>query len=277
MASAFIGSAAVAELNGVMIGADLWRGAGYLGLGIKLLFQPGLRRYAMFPIVINIVIFLGLVAVAVDVFALLVDRWVPAADGVWWGAVRTLLWLIFAIGVGLTSYFTFTIVANLLGAPFNGLLAEAVEVRLRSATAVPAMSLRHVLSEIPRTLRNECRKITYFLVWALPLLVLFAIPGINMVAPLVWALFLAWMLAVEYLDYPMGNHRHDLRSVRAWLKTRRSLALGFGATVLGATLLPGLNLIVMPAAVAGATALWVDAGVDTGADARADTENSVEV
>ena len=137
-------------------------------------------------------------------------------------------------------------------------MAEAVEIRLRSATAVPAMSFRHVLSEIPRTLRNECRKIAYFLVWALPLLVLFVIPGINIAAPLVWALFLSWMLAVEYLDYPMGNHRHDLRSVRAWLKTRRSLALGFGATVLGATLLPGLNLIVMPAAVAGATALWVD-------------------
>ncbi len=258
MASAFIRPAAVRELDGVILGADLWRGAGYLGTGMKLLFQPGLRRYAMLPIVINIVIFLGLVAVAVDLFALLVDRWVPAADGVWWDTVRTVLWLVFAIGMGLTTYFTFTIVANLLGAPFNGLLAEAVEIRLRSATAVPAMSFRHVLSEIPRTLRNECRKIAYFLVWALPLLVLFVIPGINIAAPLVWALFLSWMLAVEYLDYPMGNHRHDLRSVRAWLKTRRSLALGFGATVLGATLLPGLNLIVMPAAVAGATALWVD-------------------
>ena len=243
-----------------MAGADLWRGAGYLVRGIKLIFQPGLRRYALLPVTINIVIFVGLAVVATDIFALLVDRWVPAADGLWWGTVRTLLWLIFAIGVGLTSYFTFTVVANLLGAPFNGLLAEAVEIKLRSGTVVPAASLRQVLSEIPRTLGNECRKIAYFLAWALPLLVLFIIPGINILAPPLWALFLAWVLAVEYVDYPMGNHRHNFHRVRAWLRTRRSLALGFGAAVLGATMIPGLNFIVMPAAVAGATALWVDAG-----------------
>ncbi|MDH3465514.1 MAG: sulfate transporter CysZ [Gammaproteobacteria bacterium] len=259
-----------------MLGADLLRGAGYLARGMKLIFRPGLRRYAMLPILINSVIFLGLVATAVDLFSQLVETWVPTADGAWWGTVRALLWLIFAIGVGLTTFFTFTIVANLLGAPFNGLLAEAVEIRLRSATAVPGMSLRQVLMEIPRTLRNECRKIAYFLIWALPLLVLFVIPGLNIAAPLVWALFLAWMLAVEYLDYPMGNHRHDLRSVRAWLKTRRSLALGFGATVLGATLLPGINLIVMPAAVAGATALWVDAGVDASTPAKVNSELGVK-
>jgi CysZ protein len=39
---------------------------------------------------------------------------------------------------------------------------------------------------------------------------------------------------------------------------KRFLNLGFGSAVSVATMTPFLNFLVMPAAVAGATALWVD-------------------
>jgi CysZ protein len=66
------------------------------------------------------------------------------------------------------------------------------------------------------------------------------------------------MLAVEYLDYPMGNHGLSFSEQRRRLRRRPMLSLSFGAGVLLLMLIPGLNFLAMPAAVAGATALWVD-------------------
>lgn len=44
---------------------------------------------------------------------------------------------------------------------------------------------------------------------------------------------------------------------RELLRTKRSLALGFGMTTLGATMIPILNFLIIPVAVAGATSLYV--------------------
>ena len=63
---------------------------------------------------------------------------------------------------------------------------------------------------------------------------------------------------MEYADYPMGNHELDFKSQLAYLKRRRMLSLGFGATVTMALLVPLLNFLVMPAAVAGASKMWVE-------------------
>jgi len=93
--------------------------------------------------------------------------------------------------------------------------------------------------------------------WSVPFLLLFLIPGINLIAPFTWLAFSAWMLAVEYADYPMGNHglRSDEQKQR--LGNKRLLSLGFGGAVTVATMIPVVNFLVMPAAVAGATAMWV--------------------
>ena len=66
------------------------------------------------------------------------------------------------------------------------------------------------------------------------------------------------MLALEYLDYPMGNHGLLFPEQRRRARERRLLVLGFGAAISGLTMIPVINFLVMPLAVAGATALWVE-------------------
>ena len=79
-----------------------------------------------------------------------------------------------------------------------------------------------------------------------------------MLSPIAWGLYGAWILAVEYADYPMANAGLRPRAQRARLRDERRLALGFGTGVLVLTLVPGLNLVAMPSAVIGATLLWCD-------------------
>ncbi|MBN45234.1 MULTISPECIES: sulfate transporter CysZ [unclassified Methylophaga] len=237
---------------------DFIQGSRYLLSGFKLINQPGVRRFAYIPIFINTLLFAGAIWFGITQF----EDWMTQLTPTWlpeWlsNALMWILWPLFAILIVLMVFFTFSILANIVAAPFNGLLAEAVEKRL-SNQPPPEQTLLQLIADTPRMIFNELRKLVYLLKWMIPLFILSWIPGINLIAPLLWLFFSSWTLALDYHDYPLGNHLMGFKQQRELLKTKRSLALGFGMTTLGATMIPVVNFLIIPVAVAGATALYVD-------------------
>ena len=231
-------------------------GIGYFFQGLRLITQPGLRRYVMIPLLINITLFGGLIWLGFDQFEVFMN-WLMPELPTWLQWAEWLLWVVFTISALLILFFTFSLLANIVAAPFNGLLAEAVELHLTGEALNSAGGWQKMLRELVPTIIDELRKLLYLLMWSLPFLLLFVIPVVNLIAPFIWLVFSAWMLAVEYADYPMGNHglRSDEQKQR--LGNKRFLALGFGGAVTLATMIPVVNFLAMPAAVAGATAMWV--------------------
>jgi len=138
------------------------------------------------------------------------------------------------------------------------LLAAAVERHLTGNSNDIPFSWRSIASEIARTLGAELRKLAYFIGWAVPCLILFVIPGVNLIAAPLWFLLGAWMMAIEYIDCPLGNHSQPFPAVKHVLRKRRKLALGFGATIMTLTMIPIINFIAMPVGVAAATVLYVE-------------------
>jgi len=235
---------------------DLFRGFGLALSGLGLIRQPGLRRFVAIPLAVNVLLFAVLIGLAANAFGHLVDSLIAALPQ-WLGWLEFLLWPLFALSALLVLLYGFVLLANLIAAPFNGLLAEAVERQLTGQSLEGTGGLRQILADILPSLGAELVKLRYMAVRALPLAVLFLIPGLNLVAPFAWGLFSAWMLALEYADYPMANHRIFFPEQRQRLGRRPLLTLGFGGGALLLTLVPVLNFVAMPAAVAGATALWV--------------------
>ena len=244
---------------------DFLKGFGYLLEGIRLIRLPGLRRFVLTPLLVSSLLFAGLMFAALTGFEWLLDYLLGFLPG-WLQWLQYLLWPLFAVSALLVLVYGFTLLANLIGAPFNGLLAEAVERQLTGQSLEQTGNWRALMADILPSLWSELQKLGYFALRGLPLLVLFLIPGINILAPVLWTIFSAWMLALEYADYPLGNHGVKFRDQRPRLRHRRFLMLGFGLTVLGLMLIPIVNFVAMPAAVAGATALSVRElrGMDTG-------------
>ena len=235
---------------------NIFTGAGYFTKGLSLIWKPGIRPFTLWPILITLVVFITLAVIGVSYFEALTGRFLPSGDSWWATGLRYILWPLIAISFLLVWYFTFTIIANLIGAPFNGILAERVEAHLVGDAYQPFDSGSFIKQLIP-TLINELGKVSYFLLWVIPLLILFVIPVINLAAPFIWAYFMAWMLSLEYTDYPMDNNGIRFKQVRRSLAQRRLTSIGFGGTATLCSFVPVLNLLVMPAAVAGATLYWV--------------------
>nr|MBP9961587.1 EI24 domain-containing protein [Pseudomonas sp.] len=60
-----------------------------------------------------------------------------------------------------------------------------------------------------------------------------------------------------YIDYPADNHKLGWNEMLAWLREKRWKSLSFGGSVYLALLIPFVNILMMPAAVAGAVVFWV--------------------
>jgi len=237
-------------------------GATYPVKGLGMLTRPGLRRYVAIPLLINTLVFSVGIWGSYEFLAPLISSWVETAIGWfpdWLDWLGTLLggflWLIFGIAALIVVFYTFTALANLIASPFNGLLAEQTEKLLSGRSPDDSAPLWKELVTAPL---QEVHKLLYFIVFAVPLLLLFIIPGINVAAPFIWALFSAWMLCLQYVDYPMGNHGIRFKEQRRIMRRQRALSVGFGGTTLLFTLVPVLNFVAMPSAVIGATALWVE-------------------
>lgn len=233
-------------------------GVGYFLSGLTLITQRGIRRYVAIPLLINFILFGALIAIGVNQFEALLTWLMPTLPD-WLQWLDWLLWMFFALATLLIAFYTFTLVANFISAPFNGYLASAVERHLtgREPVDAPASGFNGMLAELRTTLGQEAGKLFYLATRSLPVLILFLIPGINIAAPLIWLLLSAWMLALEYMDFPMGNHGIRFAATRERLAQKRMLSLGFGGAAMVGTLIPLFNLIVIPVAVAGATAMWV--------------------
>lgn len=228
----------------------------YFIQGMKLIFIPGIRRYVVIPLTINIVLFGALIWFGANQFEVFMNWLMPELPD-WLQFLEWLFWILFGISALLILFFTFSLLANIIGGPFNELLAEAVEFQLTGERPEDAGGMKKLLANIVPSMIDETKKLLYMVLWSIPFLILFLLPVINIVAPFVWLVFSAWMLTIEYADYPMGNHglRSDEQKLR--LREKRFLSLGFGGAVTIATMTPVLNFLVMPAAVAGATAMWV--------------------
>lgn len=236
--------------------SDLFKGAACFFKGLSLLTKPVIRRYAVAPIIVSTVLFALLIWFFVSQFDGIVEAMMARVPD-WLAWLEWLLWIVFALLTGGLVFFTFVLLAGLVGSPFYGFLAEAVEVHL-AGTRAPSVPLVKSLVQLPRTLLGEVAKIVYALVLAVPFLVLFLIPVINIAAPVLWFLFCAWTTAFAYADYAMSNHGLGLREIRRVLGRRRLLALGFGSVAFLVLLIPFVNLLALPAAVAGGAVLWVE-------------------
>ena len=232
------------------------RGAFYLLQGFGLILKPGIRAFVLIPLLINFIFFALFIWLGLMQLGDIIDH-LMASVPEWLQWLEWLIWPLFALTFIIIGFFISMMSANIIAAPFNGLLAEAVERHLGHAPASEGGGWKTLIKSLGPALLSEGRKIVYFLLRALPLLLLYVIPGINILAPVLWGLFAAWMLTLEYIDYPLSNHGQLFPDYRTMLRERRLLSLGFGGAALALTVIPVLNFIAIPVAVAGATAMAV--------------------
>lgn len=237
----------------------------YLKRAGEMAREKAILPWVLVPTLFNLLLFGSLYYLAGSSLSAWISSWSAAGFTGFWsflepavdfliGAAVLLLWVL------LLALFAsvFTIAVQLVAAPFMGLLAERIDQRL-TGTPLPDES---VAGMVVRTLRRELRK-TWDWLWRtllvlLVVLVVSLIPVVNVLASVIWFLWSGWLLGIQYIDYGADTRQVSFVEMKRRLRQQRWLVLGFGCAVLALTMIPLVNLVIMPVAVIAGVMIWVE-------------------
>ncbi len=222
-----------------------------------MLRHKKVRFWAFIPIFISLLIFGGMgywgylyLEPSVQSTQLWIDEHFSFLS--WFG---TATWILLSLVTIMGVAYVFVLVSALLACPFNAILAEAAE-EYRTGKKIPGQPWTKVLKSLPGVLFQETKKVLYYLFWMIPVLILCLL--LLPAAPFIWGAFSAWMMALEFTDYPMDNHGLKFQEMRTRLARQRMASFGFGSATFAFAMIPVLNVLTVPAAVCGATLLWLE-------------------
>lgn len=232
-------------------------GLHYFVMGWSLISQQGLRRFVIMPILLNIVLMIGLLWLFITQISGMIE-WVMNFLPNWLDWMSSIMFIASLVMILTVFYFSFTMLSGFIAAPFNGLLAEKVEKMLTGEVMIET-NMQDFIKDVPRMLAREWQKLWYSLPKYIALFLFGFMPFLGQtVVPIIAFVFGAWMMAIQYCDYPFDNHKISFHAMRFKLAQNRTQSLVFGALITLCTLVPIINLVVIPVAVCGATAMWVD-------------------
>lgn len=224
--------------------------------GVRLLIANSkLRALAIVPLAVSVA--LGSVLTVFGLYGLIVYVGLFsselggflgfAPDGYAIIFLKIFMWPIAMLILGISIY----VVIRLIAAPFYSLLAEKTLVVLGSRQE-SSVRLRHAhvwLWIVFRMFLVSLVKAVLFTIASLILFVLSFVPVLNVLATVGFMHMLAFDIsdyAFEAMEWPLSRR---LAHVKAHGMTYTGLACGLGL----AMLIPGFNLILLPAAVVGAS------------------------
>lgn len=248
------------------------RGISYAFRGMRFVYvqHRGLARYWLFPILITGVALIGVFYgagslyddLAAAVWSLFPESW-SDASGWTGGLLRGLRWLLEVLAgimIALLGLIAVFLLSSVIAAPFNDALSEAVEDILTGRRAAP-FSFRRMVADIVRTIRIELLKVVVYVVVIGPMFVVsFLVPGVGQLVSLAAFVLTAVYLGVDYIDWPAARREWSVGDRVAFVRRQLPAVAGFGTGVWVLLFIPLVNLLFMPAAVAGGTMLFVTLG-----------------
>jgi CysZ protein len=219
-----------------------------------MLNHPSLRLFVIIPLLVNILIFGSLITLGFSYISDAMDSMLSRIPS-WLNFIRWILWPLIVITVSLATGFLFTTIALIIASPFNALLAEKAEELITGGPVDSLEGFGAAVLAIPKSILRELAKLVYYIPMALFAVLLSFIPGLGAIA---WLILAAWMMSIQFVDYPMDNHQLSFSDVKEAVRRRRLSSMGFGGLVALCASIPVINFIVVPAAVVGATLLWCE-------------------
>jgi len=221
-----------------------------------LLRHPGLLKYVLIPFTINTVVFSLAVFFGLDFFNDVVVGYLPAGDQWYWLLLYYLLWTIAVLVTAVLVFFSFTVIGNLIAAPFNDLLSERTEESILERRNEEPFSWRLFWGDILRTVGDETKKMAVFILGMAFLFLLNFLPGFG---PLLYAFlsvfFTLFFLAVEYTGFVFGRKHLTFKDQRRFIFGNFGSMAGFSLGVLALLTIPLLQFFCIPMAVVAATRL----------------------
>lgn len=224
--------------------------------GFRLAFAKGMKRWTLAPVALNVILYGAAAWIFVHGVEWVVRASVGNVDRWYDYILLVVVGLAAAVLFALACFFTFVLAVSILAAPFADILSEKTEAVLTGRKADEAFSVGRFVRDILRGIAHAVK----LLLLQIVVLVVGLIPVVGLPVAVAGT---AVLLTLEFMDHPMSRRRMAFREKRRVTFGAPWHSLGFGLGAMLWLILPGINLVCVPAAVCGATALFLDIEKDT--------------
>ena len=261
-------------LKKILGGFGTLEGASYpLKALITFIQNPGLIKYIVIPIIVNILLAIALysgllyfgwqivnevqqdVTLWLNQLIIHLPQWLGFLTYIGSGLivlVRLLLIVVLLIATG----FLLTQFGVLLGSPWYGQLSEQLE-KLRTGK-VELIEL-NIFSDLGRAILYELKKLVLIALVGIPLLLINLFPGVGTLVSTVGSLTLTTtIVCLDFFDSCLERRRLSFRHKLAVVFKSLPASGSFGLVCLGLISIPLLNLITIPLCVASGTLFICD-------------------
>lgn len=232
-----------------MSGLDAFCG----GIGFVIV-TPRVWGYALVPIGMLLLLLCGLLGLGIWGSHHLSNSLIGPDAGLWaqiryWGLM---------IALGVAAIFASALLALSLAQPLSGFalesIAHAQEMAL-TGTAAPKASFFAAM--VSTTTAVAVALLVGGTLLAILFLISFFVPPATVVTVPLKVLVCGWMLAWDFIDYPLGMRGAGLEGRFAWVGRNFGAFTLFGVLWALLVVVPGVVLLILPMGVAGATRLVV--------------------
>lgn len=224
--------------------------------GFLLIRHKSVRGFILWPLAVNALLFVGVSIYAYSAITDWMQTWqTTLPDSLLF--LTSLLKMIIVVLLMLASMFSFGIVTTFITAPFYCLVAEKVALALDHPTPNTPVTFNALSALCWRSLSRELQKLMYYLPRTLLLLIFSFIPVINTISPLLWAIWGAWLLSLQFVDYAADNDMVSATACRERLANNQLDTLCLGGLIMLGMMIPIINIIIGVVAVSAATVYWI--------------------
>jgi CysZ protein len=216
-----------------------------------------LWRYAAAPLAIGTVI----LGISYGLLYHLFVRFVTPYSGQewYWRAVYYFVVAVVTVLLVLLFFFLFTRIASAIAAPFNDLISQKTEELVTGTFTDTPFSIIRLFKDSLRSIYHSLKILALYLGLLIVTLFLLLIPGIgSLLFTVTGSILSAFMLAWEYLNYPLDRRRFSWNEKRAFFRSYFRSVMGFGLGSVALAAIPLVNLLFIPAAAVGGTLLFLD-------------------
>ncbi len=248
---------------------NFFLGISYNFKGLNYFFQNrSLWKYAIIPLVINIIALVALISLYLiyfnDLFFLITKSLgtldILSPNGFLWHLLDALLWvlrfflqIIFFLLSFVLIFVAVFILSSLLNAPFYEIMSEQVLIMKNDLEDRP-FKLKTFLSEFRHALKIELCKLAMFASLFFMIILFSWIPVIGPIFALIGFFFTSWVFAFGLSTYPMIIHKQSFKKMLNWASTNKSTLIGFGLP----STIPILGLLIIHFQVIGGTLLYLE-------------------
>lgn len=244
-------------------------GLSYAFRGMRFVYVQhlSLARFWVMPILITALAVFAVIYGTANVYddagqavwSLVPASWNEATGwtGALLGFLRGFIEVVLALLLAVTGLVLVVLLSSIVAAPFNDALSEAVEA-IVTGEAPPPFSVKRMLADVARTVRLETLKVLVYAAIVGPMfLVSIFIPGVGTVVSIVAFVLTAIYLGIDYVDWPAARRDWSVGDRVSFARRKLPAVAGFGSGVWVLLFVPLVNLLFMPAAVAGGTLLFL--------------------